>query len=71
MWTSPTWAGQSGELALQRGRAWEEPSSHVSVSAVLEQAAAGQMKCGLQAQREGRSNAAQGEGGTHRDFWER
>lgn len=70
MWTSPTWAGQSVELALQCGQAWEEPSSHVSVSAGLEQVAAGQMKCRLQAQREGRSSAAQGEGGTHHDFWE-
>lgn len=67
----PTRAGQSGELVFQRGQAWEVPSSRLSVPVGLEQVAAGQMKCGLQAQREGwRSSAAQGEGGTHHDFGE-
>lgn len=71
VWTSPTRAGQSGELALQRSRAWEVPSSHLSVPVGPEQAAAGRMKRGLQAQREGwRSSAAQGEGGARHDFGE-
>lgn len=67
----PHGAGQSGELALQRGQAWEVPSSLLSVPAGLQQAVASWMRCGLQAQREGRrSSAAQGEGGTHHDFEE-
>lgn len=71
VWTNPTWAGQSRELALQRGRAREVPSSHLSVPAGPEQAAAGRVERGLQAEREGwRSSAAQGEGGAHHDFRE-
>lgn len=61
--------GRVGNLPSQCGRAWEEPSSHVSMTAGLEQLAASWMKYGLQAQREGWcSSAAQGEGGNHHDF---